>query len=394
MIKKFKKFIVEKVQPDWFDKNPDFYLSRNVKDMDKNKEYYRKSKEKTDILVSKLKKTSVNEIKFKHDKYTENSAKYDIISPQFLKGNSINVFNKEYTYSAYQQSEYHYKIYLAFINHKNKNWFSKNSITFKHVDKNIINPLFKELNNFYGVYYKCSYDDTLYLTRDKEEYKEKINYIKEKGYKIIYYNHKVKGKEFTDFDIIEISKIKNKLKNITIDDLYYERNPHKSPLGDRDYYNVRFKDKELDEKVRKYKLVSEDFFFKEEDSGKVYFGHLKNRYHTRSISHYVKGIGLGYKIYKGFLRFNGYMVSDSQTSVDARKMYYNLLKDNDIYHVIDKNTKDKSDFGRDSNKIMLMWKTFPKIKQLLRIVRTHELRNGRKYEYDKQLLKDLKHIKG
>ena len=41
---------------------------------------------------------------------------------------------------------------------------------------------------------------------------------------------------------------------------------------------------------------------------------------------------------------------------------------------------------------MIIWKDYPKMEQLLRIVRTHELRNKRKYEYDKALLPYIENI--
>jgi len=389
MIKKFNKFIVEKVQPGWFDKNPDFYLSRNVKDINKDKEMDKEYEKSEEEYISKLKKISVNDIEFekvskKH--FGKLYVNYNIISPNFLNSDKFKLYNNRYGLSIYNQNEYHYKIYLAFIKYKNIWKYLRNkSIEFERVSKDVINPLFKELSEYYSLYYRDDYGPVLYLTKNKNDYTEKINLLKQEGKKIIYYNSKVKGKELTDFETIEVSKIRNQLKNITIDDIYFDSDIDNY---DRKFFNVRFKDKELDSKIKKYKLVNTDFFTQEKDTRKVYFGHLKNRYHTRSISSEVKGIGLGYKIYKAFLKFNGYMVSDEQTSVDARKIYYNMLKDDDIYYVVDKDNK------ADSDKIMIMWKTYPKIKQLLRIVRTHELRNGRTYEYDKALLKDLKNIKG
>lgn len=54
----FKKFITEKVQTDWFEKNHDFYLSKNKKEIQSDKQ------ENIEKLQSELKKKSINEIKF------------------------------------------------------------------------------------------------------------------------------------------------------------------------------------------------------------------------------------------------------------------------------------------------------------------------------------------
>ena len=87
------------------------------------------------------------------------------------------------------------------------------------------------------------------------------------------------------------------------------------------------------------------------------------------------------------------MVSDEQTSLAARKIYLNLMKDDDVYFIVDKKKTKNGTYASDSSKVMLIWKDYPKMEQLLRIVRTHELRNKRRYEYDKSLLPYIKNIK-
>jgi len=65
------------------------------------------------------------------------------------------------------------------------------------------------------------------------------------------------------------------------------------------------------------------------------------------------------------------------------------------FSVIDKGKKTRdeyTEFYNDTAKIMLIWKDYPKTEQLVKIVRTYELRNGRKYIYDKNLLLYIKNI--
>ncbi len=112
---------------------------------------------------------------------------------------------------------------------------------------------------------------------------------------------------------------------------------------------------------------------------KEYFGHLKNRYHVGNIGHEIKGIGFGYKCYKAFVKYNGYIVSDTSTSTQAKNIYIKLLKDDDIYHVIN----DKED------KIMLIWKDYPNTEKLMRIVKAEEKKSNKKFIYDDGLLKKL-----
>lgn len=105
----------------------------------------------------------------------------------------------------------------------------------------------------------------------------------------------------------------------------------------------------------------------------------------------MNGIGLGYKIYKAFLKLHGYLVSDEQTSPKARKIYYNLLKDEDVYYIIDKSAPETgSTYSKDSSKILILWKDNPKLERIIKLIHQHELSSDRKYEYDKELLKFIK----
>jgi len=388
-VKKLLKFdIFEKVQPEWIQANPKFYLSQAQKELKKKKEKGSEDKKEKDY-IDNLKKIKVEDIKFNID---DENKTFDILEPSFLKN---KVYIRSYSddsigFSSNIKTEFNYKIILSLIRELNKN-----TILFSNIEKTLINPIFSNLNDFYGLYYSSMETNIyptvyLFLTKNINKYKNKIKKIRSNNEnKIIYYNNKVKGREFTDIENLEINKIRNKLKNITIDDIYFEKT-EESKYGDQ--YSVKFKDKKLDSDVYKYNFISKNFFNQEKDPSKVYFGHLKNRYHTHSLSDAIKGIGLGYKIYKAFLKFNGYMVSDEQTSLDARKMYLYMLKDSDIYYIIDKNikNKEKDAFSKDSAKVMLIWKDYPKIEQIVKIVRENELRNKRKYDYDKELQKYIK----
>jgi hypothetical protein len=379
--------LFEKAQPEWFKKNPNFYLSKTEKEL---KDYKKKD---TDEKISKqdyinqLKKLDINDIKFS---YEDQWKQYSVTSPIFLIRNEFRQFSHGYACRFTVNTEYNYKILIALIK-----YMDKETLILEDVDKNLINPLFKELTDYYGLFYQFGFGDKLFLTKDRTEYKNKITELREANCKIQYYNNKTKGKEFTDIELLEINNIKNKLKKLTIDDIYFTKDNWSEEdgfLAKRVSYSVNFKDKELNQKMYLYGLIHKIFFTRDDSPSKVYFGHLRNRYHTSSISGYIQGIGVGYKIYKAFLKFNGYMVSDEQTSLAARKIYLNLMKDDDIYYIVEKKRGQNGTYAPDSSKVMLIWKDYPKMEKLLRIVRTHELRNKRHYEYDKALLPYIKNI--
>ena len=379
--------LFEKAQPEWFKKNPNFYLSKTEKELG---DYKQKSKDREinhQDYINQLKKLDINDIKFSYEDQWE---QYIVTSPSFFTANRFRLFSGGYSCSFVVKTEYNYKILLSLIKFMNKE-----SVTFDNVDKNLINPLFKELNDYYGLFY-YELGDKLFITKSRSEYKEKILKLRKENAKVYYFNSKTKGKEFTDIELLEINNIKNKLKKISIDDIYFTKDDWSKEdgfLSKRVSYSVKFKDKDLNSKMYLYGLIHNLFFTREDSPSKVYFGHLKNRYHTSSISNYIQGIGVGYKIYKAFLKFNGYMVSDEQTSLAARKIYLNLMKDEDVHYIVEKKKAQNGTYSNDSSKVMLIWKDYPRMEQILRIVRTHELRNKRKYEYDKALLPYIKNIK-
>jgi hypothetical protein len=367
MILRWKSFL-EKVQDDWFEKNPNFYVNK------------RQMKKKNDIDITtqkkleSLKKTKIDEIKFNkiENYYTD---VYTITNPEFLKG--INFMKTTYGYFEINQFTIYptyYKIYVSFINYINDNTIEI------LIPQQLIHKTIQHINNYYIVVYKTISDYVMFLSKTKDDFIKKIKNIKNK-YKIYYVNNKIKGKDFTDYENLDINKIKNKLKRISYDDITFRNDNNK-------YYDVVFLDKELNDKVKKYNLITDGFFIRE-DYGygteiivdtPEYFGHLRNRFHSGNLSNKIKNIGLGYKIYKSFIKYMGYIISDDKTTPEARKIYYYLLKDDDIYHVIDK----------ENNRILLIWKNYPKIKKLLNIIRNHEKKNNLHYDYDKRLMNYLK----
>jgi len=365
---KFNKFL-EKVQNDWFNKNQDFYITQGKKQSDN---YIKKENDEYKSLKEKINKIKISDIKFKKIEknwMNEGFIEYQIYYPPELKNFkfSIDSVNNYITLNKYHYYDFYYKIFIAFIN-----FYNKDEMTFILFKKNEL--LNKIINLISNKYYIIAYDRYLYLTKNHDKFLKKL---KDNKPNIYFINQKVKGKEYTDYQLLEINKIKNKLKQITYNDITFQK-------FEGEYfteYNIIFKNDELNKSIIKYDLISHGFFGLEKNQYKKYFGHIRKRFHSKSISEKLRGIGLGYKIYKSFIKYNGFIISDEQSSYSARKIYYYLLKDNDIYHILDKHRE----IGQQ--KILLIWKDYPKIKKLVHLIKTYELRNNQKYEYDDRLKK-------
>ena len=381
-VKSFMDYMTEKIQDEYFEENPDFYLTKNIEDMKKEKEQ-KKSNTSEEEYIKTIKKIKVEDITVD---YEDKLKSYD------LKVGDQRILLRNYpeglTFGFIPNTEYNYKLIKAVLNNS-----SESSTSFARVPKEIINPLFKHIDDYYGVYYYDGHhrDMILFLTKSKRDFSAKLKEIKKNDdWKIFYLNNKVKGKELTDYQEIKTNHLRNKLRDISYKDIVFEKT--ENGYG----YKYKFKDKELNNELAQLGLTNSGFFIKEGHGRKVYFGHLKNRFHVgQGLPEAFKGIGLGYKLYKAFLKHNGYYVSDEQTSTGARKMYYYLLKDDNVLHVIDKEDKDpnQGSFGQDTQKVLLVWKDHPKLEKLMRIVRKHELKSGRKYKYDKELLKYIENVK-
>ena len=384
-VKNFMDFMFEKVQPDYFEKNPDFYLTKNIEDMKKEKEQGtdHHDNENRDEYIKTIKNIRVEDIPIEYD---DEHKQYRME----IGNTNVNVskYNDGWNFDWLSyETEYNYKLILAVLG-----IMKENTAMWVNTPKELINPLFKNIDDYYGVYYYNGDERKMYLllTKSKRDFGSKLKEIKKNpNWKSFYINNKVKGKELTDYNKIKLSHIKNKLKNISYNDIELVQNEHG--------YGYKFKDGEINNDLLKLGISTSRFFTKDGSMGhsKTYFGHLKNRYHAHSLPEEFKGIGLGYKLYKALLKENGYIVSDEQSSVGARKMYYYLLKDDNVLHVIDKDDKDpkQGNFGKDTQKVLLIWKDHPKIEKLMRIIRKNELKTGRKYKYDKDLLKYIKNVK-
>jgi hypothetical protein len=187
---------------------------------------------------------------------------------------------------------------------------------------------------------------------------------------------KIDKTEYVD----EIYDIREKLKSINYYDITF------TDEGGGNYSPV-FKDNQLNKDIKWYNLIPNPFFesFDFEDKDIIYFGDYKKRFHIpRGIQKVLMGIGLGFKLYKAFLKYQGYFVSNTNSTPAVRKIYYSLLKDKDVYSIIDKDGTDEMD---DTPKVLLIWKDYPQIEQLVKDVRKFELENNRNYKYDKNLIK-------
>lgn len=376
----FKDFLNEWIQDEYFTKHPDFYISKNIEDSKKLKQANKEEKGRESLLSKQLRDVNINDITFISDDYDiytyfkiKTNKIYFVKTPEFLNKCAFGISKIDEIQFVHPKltSDYYYKIVLAFLN-----FYEKESYNFIHIDINLVNELLK-IGEYYGIYYSYMDEDNiktymLYLTKNETLYKEEISELLDEDVKIIYNNNKVKGKEVFDYDTIEINKIRNKLKLIDYTDITFGCVKEGS-FGVLFYYPI-FNDKELNSEIDKYKIISHSLFYDEGKKKLPYFGHLKNRFHCSGINKVLRGIGLGYKLYKAFIKYQGYIISDENTTIDARNVYYKLLHDDDIYHIIDSK----------NNKVMLIWKDNPKLEQILRIVREYESTNNLNFDYDKK----------
>ncbi len=200
MITKFNQFLTEKIDPEWFDKNPNFYLSSNAKsEINKGRNYRKEEKLSNEKMDNFMKRLKESDIKWE---YSNNSNSrygyYSVVKPKELSGVFIkHCENKElcgdgeYSFenvgendTPLYNSPYHYKIVSSFIKYKKDNFYWFDGIT-----SNMINDLFKENNNYYGFYYgQEGGSRSLFLSLDKKIYLTKLKEVKnnkEYNYKII-----------------------------------------------------------------------------------------------------------------------------------------------------------------------------------------------------------------
>jgi len=360
ILNNYKKFL-EKVQADFFQKNPDFYLKNKVKDAEKIE------------LELLLKKIQIKDIKIKID------GDY-ILFPQF--GDIFMMKHEDYI--IVRKNPYLWKLILSYIFKS-----EKNNYNFLSSDGDIgefINDIFKNISNYYGLYYKGDYEFILFLTKSKNEYSEKIKFCKERNIKIIYYNNNVKGgRDFFDIDKIKKMDYINKFKKVKEDDIFLKK------IGDDNHisYVLYFKDENLNElyfKLARYRL-SFDSASKSQTEEDLFGDKIGHRFHLRTgLPDSLKGIGLGYKIYRILVKTVGYICSNSQTTQDARNIYNKLINDSDFYSIVDNVEKDlmyKNVHIR--SKVMIIDKNYKYINKLMELVKKREKFENGKYIYDKEL---------
>jgi len=128
-----------------------------------------------------------------------------------------------------------------------------------------------------------------------------IKIKKNKKAKIFYYNNNVNNREFFDIDDIKQKDIANKFLRVTIDDMYFKKDSEKS----KDY-ELYFKDEKLDE-LYSISQKGHRIVFALTNEGQMesslFGGKIGNRFHMiNGLEYPLVNIGLGYKVYKSFIK--------------------------------------------------------------------------------------------
>jgi hypothetical protein len=365
MILNYGEFLTEMVQKDFFEKNPGFYLNKDKEDEDKSKS------------LEILKKMNYQDIQVKINK---DAKTHTVEFPQF---NESFILYEEII--DIRRVPYLWKFILVTIRKLNLNeYLFKSWFDFKEN----INEIFKNLNDFYGLYYQHGHNNILFITKDGKNYSAKIKHCKSNNIKIIYYNANIKGgREFFDIDQIKKEEHIQKFKNVSVNDLYFKELSYYNNSS----YTLHFRDESLD---NKYFEISKGYRLDFIPSNKIQteenlFGsNIGHRFHIGTgLPESLKGIGLGYKIYKALVKRIGYLTSNMQTSQGARGIYRKLLQDQDFYHIIDNdsyaNKREKDPVSYQ--KIIVIDKNYEKISELLNQIKEFEKKNNLKLEYDKRL---------
>ena len=173
--------LFEKVQPEWFKKNPKFYLSKAEKELKNYKDEQGEKELSNQDYINQLKKLNVDDIKID---LNEEWKSYETIEPSFLIGNRFRIFKDEISVRFKAKDENNYKIILAFVK-----YIKQDTINLLDIGKETINPLFKELTDYYALFYQIA-GNGLFLTKDRDVYKNKIAELRKSGQKIYYFNNK------------------------------------------------------------------------------------------------------------------------------------------------------------------------------------------------------------
>jgi hypothetical protein len=96
-------------------------------------------------------------------------------------------------------------------------------------------------------------------------------------------------------------------------------------------------------------------YLRTENVGKImcqYQGTLNRIHFTQGISEVIRGLGLGYNIFKEFIKFLGWGTSAKGSTDAALNIWRKLLNDPDFYGVVTKSEND------DSNSLLVIYKNF------------------------------------
>ena len=168
-VKNFMNFMFEKVQPDYFEKNPDFYLTKNKENIKKEKKHTEENKKDEEKYIKTIKNINVKDIPIEYDKdykmYILKIGETGVYIKKNYNANTWGFIKLDF------DSEYNYKLILSIQNKRKENTF-----TWYNIKKELINPLFKNTEKYYGVYYFNGENFSMYLflTKSKKEFSEKI----------------------------------------------------------------------------------------------------------------------------------------------------------------------------------------------------------------------------
>jgi len=151
-----------------------------------------------------------------------------------------------------------------------------------------------------------------------------------------------KPKKEPNLDDSYLVKLRNAVKNINYKDIHFQ--PTEQYQSEQ-FYNVEIDNKEinllltyaknyaLQDKVAGEKVKPEKFEFvvsvNETDFNRVHF--------RKSLPKLLRGIGLGYKIYKSLAFKLGYISSDNTATFAAQSVWYYLIQDPDFNYILHKN---------------------------------------------------------
>ena len=151
-----------------------------------------------------------------------------------------------------------------------------------------------------------------------------------------------KPKKEPNLDDSYLVKLRNAVKNINYKDIHFQ--PTEQYQSER-FYNVEIDNEEinlllayaknysLQDKVAGEKVKPEKFEFvvsvNETDFNRVHF--------RKSLPKLLRGIGLGYKIYKSLAFKLGYISSDNTATFAAQSVWYYLIQDPDFNYILHKN---------------------------------------------------------